>query len=241
VPLEDVLAAAAAAGFGHVGLDDVSTAGRSPDEVATLLRLHGLHCTDVGVLRIGDDADAERLAELAAAVAAPTCIAAVYCDVDAAVRELRAAAAVLRSAGVRIALEHAAYGGLPTLEAAVEVCATVGWERCGLLVDSWHVFHTGDDPWSLLAALDASQIALVHLNDGAAETPGADPVEESRFHRLPPGGGALDLARFLEVLEAIGYAGVVSLEVLSAELRRASPLAAARELLVAGGAVRAIR
>src|SRR5204862_3916563 len=59
-PLEEVLAAAAGAGFGNVGLDDVSTAGRAPGDVAALLRSNGLRCTDVGVLRIGGDADAER-------------------------------------------------------------------------------------------------------------------------------------------------------------------------------------
>jgi sugar phosphate isomerase/epimerase len=235
-----VLAAAAEAGFTHVGLDDVSTAGRDPEQVAELLGTLGLLCTDVGVLRIGDDPDAERLAELAAATAASTCIGAVYCDTRSAVRELRRAADVLDGAGVRIALEHAAYGGLPTLATAAEVCDTVGWERCGLLVDSWHVFRAGDDPWSVLTTLAPSQIALVHVNDGAARA-AADPVRESRFARVPPGRGGLDLTHFLAVLDAIGYDGVISLEVLSEELRRSPPLAAAQELHRSGDAVRAIR
>jgi sugar phosphate isomerase/epimerase len=239
-PLEDVLAAAAEAGFTHVGLDDVSAAGRDPEEVAALLGALGLRCTDVGVLRIGADADAERLAALAAATAASTCIAAVYGDIRSAAADLRRAADVLDGAGVRIALEHAAYGGLPTLAAAVQVCEAVGWERCGLLVDSWHVFHAGDDPWSLLTALAPSQIALVHVNDGAAGA-AADPVRESRFARLPPGRGGLELTRFVAALDAIGYDGVVSLEVLSAELRSSPLLAAAEELHRAGGAVRSIR
>jgi sugar phosphate isomerase/epimerase len=239
-PLEDVLAAAAEAGFTYVGLDDVSVDGRALDDVAALLDTHDLRCTDVGVLRLGDDADAAGLAALATAVGAPTCIAAVFGDVETAVRELRAAADVLAAVDVRIALEHAGYSGLPTLARAVEVCEAVDWERCGLLIDSWHVFHAADDPWSAFTALEPSQIALVHLNDGAPHA-GDDPVQGSRFRRLPPGRGSLDLGRFLDVLEAIGYDGVVSFEVLSGDLRARAPLAAAQELLNSRNAIRAIR
>jgi sugar phosphate isomerase/epimerase len=240
-PLEDVLAAAAGAGFAHVGLDDVSVGDREPEDVAALLAEHGLRCTEVGVLRIGAAADPARLAALAAAVGACTCIAAVSRHSTTAVSELRAAADTLHPLGIRIALEHAAYSGLRTVADAVDVCAAVGWDRCGLLVDSWHVFRAEADPWRTLAALDASQIELVHLNDGAAEPVGGDAAHESRFDRLPPGRGDLDLGRFLDLLDTIGYDGVVSLEVLSAELRRRTPLAAARELYTSGSAVRSFR
>jgi sugar phosphate isomerase/epimerase len=235
-PLEDVLAAAAATGFAAVGLDDASVAGRSDDEVAELLRMHGLACTDVGVLRIGVDDAAERLASLAAATGARSCIAAVF-DGDAAAASLRAAADVLDAAGVRIALEHAAYGALRTLDDAVALCEDVGWDRCGLLLDSWHLERGGGDAWELVAGLDRTQVELVHLND-APPPLGDDLVRESRERRLPPGRGELDLDRFLEALDRLGYDGVVSLEVLSAELRRRTPLAGARELFAAARALR---
>jgi sugar phosphate isomerase/epimerase len=234
-----VLAASASAGFAFVGVDDVSVRGRSDAEVAASLRAHALNCTDVGVLRLGADdprAAACRLASLARATGASTCIAAVMAGDRAATRrDLLVAADVLGPAGVRIALEHAAYGALRTLREAVDLCDAVGSERCGVLVDAWHVLR-GEGEWDLLRALDAEQIALVHLSD--APTPiGGDVAHESRFRRLPPGRGELDLPRFIGALHEVGYEGVVSLEVLSADLRSRDPTSAARELHVSFAAL----
>jgi sugar phosphate isomerase/epimerase len=242
-----VLAGAASAGFAAVGLDDVSVAAHSSDEVAALLPAHGLLCSDVGVLRVGAEdvrPAAERLAELATAAEADTCIAAVFGDDP--LRDLRAAADILAAVGIRLALEHAAYGALRTLADAIALCTAVGWDRCGLLVDSWHFHRGGEPPWWRLRLLDRAQIALVHLND-ALPPVGVDEVHESRFRRVPPGRGELDLARFMHELDALGYDGVVSLEVLSAELRNRPPVEGARELLAAAatlqplGTIRAIR
>jgi sugar phosphate isomerase/epimerase len=242
-PLEAVLAGAAGAGFIAVGLDDASVAGRGEDDVAALLRANGLECTDVGVLRIGVDdphTAATRLATLAQAVGAPTCIAAVMDGGrDAARDALAVAAGVLAPVGVRLALEHAAYGALHTLADAAGLCEDVGWERCGLLLDSWHVSH-GADEWDVIAELDGTQVALVHLSDAPAPA-GADLAYESRQRRLPPGRGRLDLERFLAALDALGYDGVVSVEVLSAELRERPPADGARELFAAAAALRSPR
>jgi sugar phosphate isomerase/epimerase len=231
-----VLAGAAAAGFDAVGLDDLTIAGRNPDEVAALLRSHDLTCSDVGVLRISDGsarAQCESLAALAAATGAEICIATFPTRTDESVDDLRAGAAILAEAGVRIALEFVPYGGVRSLSEGIEICSAVGWDRCGLLVDTWHFFR-GGERWPLLRSLTASQIALVHLNDAAE--PVGDLVYDSRFLRTPPGEGTFPLADFLELLDETGYDGVVSLEVLSAALRSRPPLEGARELFAAARA-----
>jgi sugar phosphate isomerase/epimerase len=231
-PLDDVLAAAAAAGFRDVGLDDLTVARADPEEVAALLRSHGLVCTDVGVLRVGAGEigpQAEELAALASATGTGVCIAALSTRTpEEAIPDLCTAAAVLGDAGIRIALEFAPYSGLSTLSAAVEVCAAVGWERCGLLVDTWHFFRS-DEPWGLLRSLDAKHIALVHVNDAPASE--RDLLYESRFRRLPVGSGTFAIAEFADTLAATGYDGVLSTEVLSSALRRRPPADGARELL----------
>jgi sugar phosphate isomerase/epimerase len=216
-PLEEVLAGAAAAGFDSVGLDHMTVAGRDVDEVAALLDVHGLACTDVGVLR--NRGQAESLAALATATRADVCIAA-----PESIDDLRESVAILADAGVRTALEFVPYGGVRTLSEGIEICAAVG---CGLLLDSWHFFRGGEE-WDVLRSLAPEQIALVHLND--APPPIGDLVEESRFRRMPPGEGIFPLADFLAVLEEIGYEGVVSLEVLSESLRSRPPAEGAREL-----------
>jgi sugar phosphate isomerase/epimerase len=72
------------------------------------------------------------------------------------------------------------------------------------------------------------QIALLHADDGG-HTP-ADLDDESRNLRVPLGQGIFPLSEFVAVLEEIGYDGPVSVEVLSAELRKLSPHDYARAL-----------
>lgn len=236
-----MLDGAAEAGFAAVGLDlftlrGHTEAGGSLDELGSELRSRGLVCSDVGVLPIGAPevrATAETLAQVAAVTGAPTCIAAFFAAVEPAqaIAELKDCAEVMAAAGARLALEFASYGGLTRLADAVGLCEAVGWERCGLLVDTWHFFRT-DSPWSVLRSLDGDQIALVHVNDGALE-PGEDPVFEGRFRRLPVGSGSFPLTEFAEALDDLGYRGVLSTEVLSDEIRNAPPAAGAPVLLTA--------
>lgn len=233
-PLELVLDGAAAAGFPAVGLDHYTLRSYPVADLGRMLRDRGLFCSDVGILPVGrDDARdvAATLAHIAEATAAPTCIAAFFEPLDHAdaVRALDECASVLAGAGVRIALEFASYGGLTRLADAVALCDAVGWERCGLLVDTWHFFRAGPD-WPLLGSLAGEQIALVHANDGL-EGAADDPVWDGRHARLPAGTGTFPLAEFARTLAAAGYRGMFSAEVLSDSVRTEPPSVGARALL----------
>ncbi len=206
------------------------------DDLGSMLRDRGLVCSDLGVLPVGrDDARsvAESLAHVALVTGAPTCVAAFFAPLDRAeaVRALESHADVLAGAGVRIALEFASYGGLTRLAEAVELCDAVGWERCGLLLDSWHFFR-GEADWPLLRSLRGDQVALVHVNDGPAHV-GEDLVREGRFARLPVGAGTFPLADFVHALLVAGYGGIFSTEVLSDAVRIELPEKGARVLLTA--------
>jgi sugar phosphate isomerase/epimerase len=237
-PLERVVDAVAEAGSPGIGLDGWTIAqhvqaGGSVEDGAALLQSRGLVCTDVAPLLVAEPetrAEAERFAHLAAATGSRICVAAVYSPKprDHVIRDLRLCAAVLSESGTRLALEFTSFGGLLTLADAIELSAEVGWERCGVLVDSLHFFRTGA-PWQELQALDPDQVALVHLDDARRDA--VDRVRESRFGRLLPGAGELPLDDFHRALVALGYRGVVSAEVLSAQLRTRPPEEAARELL----------
>jgi sugar phosphate isomerase/epimerase len=231
-PLDTVLDGVAAAGFDAIGLDHYSVGDRDADALAAALGARGLACSDVGIVALGmlERAGVERLAAAASTLGANLCIAGLYRPLshDDAVRDLRAATEVLAPAGIRIAFEFSAYGNATTLAQAVRLCEDVGWERCGLLVDAWHVFRGGES-LADIAALEGGRIALVHVDDGAGE-PLADGMYEGRFHRLLPGTGSFDLDGFFDALEAAGYDGPVCLEVLSDELRTLPPDEAAARL-----------
>ena len=168
---------------------------------------------------------------MASNTGATTCIAAVFAPLDhlEMIRSLEECAGVVADAGVRLALEFAAYGGLARLEDAAALCEAVGWERCGLLLDSWHFFR-GDPEWGMLQSLRGDQISLVHVNDGGPD-PGEDPALDSRYGRLPLGAGSFALAEFVDGLDTAGYSGVYSLEVLSDSVRHVAPAESARLLI----------
>jgi len=227
-PLADILDAAAAAGFASVGLDTVTTAGVA--DIAEMLCARSLTCSDVGILALGPNCavDAERLATLARACGADTCLVAWpagFDDWD----EVQASADILGSAGVRMALEFFPYGALPTLKSALAACEAIGWDRCGLLLDTWHFFRSGE-PWGLLRSLDPEQIAIVHADDAPAVI-SDDLVHESRHRRLPIGAGTFAIAEFVSAMDALGYDGVISAEVLSTTFRDQEPADGARALM----------
>jgi sugar phosphate isomerase/epimerase len=226
--LEEILDAAATAGFTSVGLDTVTTAGAA--DIAEPLRARGLTCTDVGILALGPNAaaDAERLAELAQASGATTCLVAWPAGFDGR-RALEASTDILAAAGVRVALEFFPYGALPTLESAIAACEALGWDRCGVLLDTWHFFRSGE-PWNLLRSIDPNQIAIIHADDAPAVI-SDDLVYESRHRRLPIGAGTFAIAEFISAIGTLGYDGVISAEVLSTTLREQQPNEGAQTLM----------
>ena len=202
-----------------------------------MLEQMGLRCTDVLPLVVSDDGDAAMesaalLATLATTTGASVCATAIGPEItdprDRRVRErLCRCAEILDGAGVRMAIEYLPYSCVASVADAVELCDAVGWDAAGLLVDSWHTFVTGQV--AALGGLSAHDIALVQYSDGVIPQP-ANVREASRNHRRLPGRGDFDLAAFVDAVAAIGYAGIVSPEVLSAEVRAAPPASFAVDL-----------
>ena len=238
-PLEKVLHGVAAGGFTHVGIDNFSVrdhvrCGAGLDRLRDLLDRLELTCSDVGVLRIGDPettvAAAGEMSRLAAATGAAICTTAL--DVvpgPQAVDTLRRCADVLAAEGIRMALEFLPYSPLSTLRAARAVCAAVGVDRCGVLIDTW-MFFRGDNSFAELEQVRAEEIGYVQFDD-APRPAGADVVRESRHRRVVPGAGTFDLARFAAAVVAAGFDGLVSIEVLSADFRALEPVEQARRAL----------
>jgi sugar phosphate isomerase/epimerase len=173
-PLDEVLAGVAAAGFSHVGIDNFSVQdhverGADLTGVGQLLERLGLSCSDVGVLQIGEPAPtaeaARAMAALAGSTGASICTTAMEVEPGAAaVQTLRRCADVLAPQGVRMALEFLPYSPLSTLRSARELCATVGWDLCGVLIDSW-MFFRGDNSFADLEDMTAKEIGYVQFDD----------------------------------------------------------------------------
>jgi sugar phosphate isomerase/epimerase len=234
-----VLSAAAAldtavsAGFPAVGIDGFTASTVEPLRLAELFAGSGLRCSEVGVLAVagsGNLTHCRHLAAMAKATGAKLCVTTSTIETGPIlVRELIRCAEVLEDVGARIAIEFLPYSPLATLTDAIDICTQVGWERCGLLLDSWHFFRSGS-PWDVLDQLTAEQIGLIQIND--APPPISPDVQfESRFRRVAPGNGMHDIARFVAAITATGFTGPISPEVLSATLIRLPPAAFATSLM----------
>ena len=227
--LDHYLATVAAAGFSTVslGMAQLAPAQREPRGFAVaaeMLEDHGLRCSDViGLIVRRDDAEADEsarsLSDAAHALGAEWILTLLFTRVtDESLARLDRCAGHAAQAGARLALEIATGGPVGTITQGLAVVESVGADRMGVLIDTWHFFR-GGSTFAELETIPLDRIALVQFDDALApET--EDVMHETMDRRTWPGQGELDLARFADVLTARGWEGVVSVEVLSAELRR---------------------
>ena len=232
-PLDRVLAAAAGAGFRGIALDwfTLRAAERAGVELAAIaeqVRDLGLVVTDLSALGLGADASTDErvstsMARRCVALGIPLC--ALVLPVPPSYDRIARVADVFGASGIRLALEFVPYTAVRTLAEAQAVCARVGYERCGLLVDTWHLARSGGSPADV-ASLRPGAIACVQLADAAAEA-AEDVADESRRSRLLPGDGVVDFGAFAAALDASGYSGPLGTEVLSTRLTGRPPEAVA--------------
>ncbi len=216
--------AAAAAGFGHVGISRpaVSALAAAGADPAAVLSERGLRVSCLEALfgwsTDGDAARAEAAAALddAGAVGADLVMAVELgdrpVDVERAAANLALVAEVLGGAGVSPCVEFLPWSGIPDLATAWAVVGPVPSAR--LLVDTWHWARQpgGPDP-RLLASIPADRVAAVQLCDTQPGGGRGDLMAEAMTRRLDPGEGDADIGGVLATLRAMGAAPRWSVEV----------------------------
>jgi len=126
---------------------------------------------------------------------------------------------------VRIALEFIArsrlLGSLPT---ALEVIRKAAQPNVGLCLDTFH-FYAGVSKLEDLDDLRPGDVEHVHFHDVPRSVPRELLVDADR---LPPGTGVIPLAKVVEALRRIGYAGALSVELFDPAVQKSDPAATAR-------------
>jgi sugar phosphate isomerase/epimerase len=223
-PIEALIAAAADAGFAHIGLDvyALDASGHAPGDTRGLLERHRVSCFEMLGLDVGVDDDAAvAMAQTAARWVGETGAAWVLTIVSSApnaevVDRFGRCADIIRVEGGRLALEFLPFLPVDTIASARSVCESVGAERAKVLIDSWHVGRGSDTP-ETVAACDAEWIAYVQFDDAL---PAIGPLtDEVTTRRTWPGEGELELDEFAAAVRASGYTGPVSIELLNREWR----------------------
>jgi sugar phosphate isomerase/epimerase len=219
IDVAGLAAAASAAGFSALGL----RADLAGPEARTELAGAGLRCHELLALVVGEDApgtieNAERLARAAAEVGAEWVLSVYLTGVsDRTTKLVERCAAILAEAGTALAVEFSPLGPVATLRDALDLVAAAGAGRAGVIIDSWH-FCTGTERWDALARVPLELVAYVQFADASAPT-SDNAMRESMHGRAFPGEGVLELDRFASTLLDRGFDGLVSVEVLSRELR----------------------
>jgi sugar phosphate isomerase/epimerase len=219
IGMAGLVAAAGGAGFSAVGM----AVSRADAACAAALAARGLRCHEVLGLVLGADEEvtlnrARRLAEAAAAVSAPWVLTTFQAPLNQQTRPvIERCAAMFAEAGAGIAVEFSPLGAVPSICAALDVVAAAGSGRAGVVIDTWHFFR-GGGAWEQLERVPLDRIAYVQFCD--APVPVSDNgIHETMHRRVMPGDGTFQLDRFASTLLDRGWAGLVSVEVLNAELR----------------------
>ena len=135
-------------------------------------------------------------------------------------------AGVLAEFDVRLGLEFIGpatsraskkYEFIYTMDGMLELCRAAGTGNVGLLLDCWHLYTSGGSMDDVLGLTD-DDVVQVHINDAPAGVALEDHLDNVRG--LPGETGVMDVRRFLECLQQIGYTGPVMAEPFSERVRQ---------------------
>lgn len=257
----EMVAAAAAGGFSAISLwpsdyEGARAAGLSDADMRSLLADHGLEIAELDPLLSwlpGEDPGPNATPQARALFAAGEDDFFRIADALGA-RSLNAAQGFGRTLDLGVAvdafaglceraarhdllvsLEFLPWSGIPDAATAYEIVRRADRDNGGVMVDVWHHFRGAADDGPL-RAIPGARIAGVQLNDAPAE-PDPDLVRETMQARLVPGEGAIDLVKFVQILDEIGAAAPIGVEVFSDALAQRPPEEVARRV---GDAARAV-
>ena len=155
------------------------------------------------------------------------------------VSRLQPAAKILDDHGCRLGLEFVGpktlrdtqqYPFIYTMSGVLDLCRAIGTENMGLLLDCYHIY-TSHGSNADIRQLSNKQVVTVHVNDAPA---GLAVDEQLDLVRTLPGEtGVIDIAGFLQELQAIGYNGPVTAEPFSKRINNLSPDVAVAETALA--------
>ncbi|MDE3831385.1 TIM barrel protein (plasmid) [Sinorhizobium meliloti WSM1022] len=219
-----LIAAAAGAGFGGVGLPLLSGAlkpmrteivGNAAliDEIVALCRDTGIRIFDVESLVLGhlpDDDHLHRVFETAAVLGASRISCLGYektrgpgtLKPGEAGEELARLAKLAAGFGLMVCVEFMGFRSIDSLASAASIVRASGAPNAAVILDALHVQRTGatiDE----IAALPAGTVSHFQICDASALSPPPEQlVDEARSGRLLPGEGIIPLAAIIAALPA---------------------------------------
>jgi 4-hydroxyphenylpyruvate dioxygenase len=148
-------------------------------------------------------------------------------DDEVSASQLRRLGEEAAAHGIRLAFEALAWGRyIDDYRRAWRVAQLADHPAVGVCLDSFHILSRGHDP-SAIEDIPGDKIFFLQLAD--APLLAMDVLSWSRHHRLFPGEGDFDLARFVSHALRAGYDGPLSLEVFNDTFRQTDVLRTAQQ------------
>jgi sugar phosphate isomerase/epimerase len=227
-PIEDRIAAAAAAGIAGIGLyvGDVERqveAGMTLDGLRDLLDKYGVVLAEIEAIQIWETNGAggertQRWLDLAWQLAEH--LGTRYVQVvgpysqplEVAAERFGEVCDRAADYGLKVGLEFLPFTNVPTAADAMAVVSAAGRRNGGVCVDIWH-HRRGANDSSLIEAIPADKVMAVQINDGPMRPRLDDYKEDCLLNRVAPGDGEMHVAEFIAMLLRMGVSAPWSLEV----------------------------
>ena len=137
-------------------------------------------------------------------------------DLDAAAEVFAGVCERASRHGLTCTLEFSPTREPASAAGALEILRRSGRTEAGLCIDTWH-HHWGPDDVTDLERLPGERIQIVQVNDAPAVRP-ADYGHATRYERLVPGDGAIDLAAIVRAVRSTGSQAPFIAEIFNADL-----------------------
>jgi sugar phosphate isomerase/epimerase len=207
-PFEQILSAAAGAGFDGIGLTvgqcvSALERGIALDQIPERLTAAGLRVAELELIRLVETGPVPHVNGLVLELAGMlgpdrVHVAAWHGDRSQICKELADVCSALPDTPV--AFEFMAYNAVPGFTQAVELAEQTGAPNAAVVLDILHFFRTGSR-FDELTEASLQRVAVVQLSD-VVDRPRGDALDEARHRRTCPGEGTLDSVSFLRrVLE----------------------------------------
>ena len=227
-PIQDRIAAAAAAGIAGIGLY-VGDWERQVAEGMTMSRLHGLldqHgvvLAEIEAIQIWETDGAsgertQRFLDLAWQLGAH--FGSRYLQVvgpfdqplDIAIERFRSVCDRAADYGMKVGLEFLPFTNVRTATDAMAIVGAADRANGGVCIDIWH-HRRGANDGSLIEAIPVDKVMAVQINDGPTRPQLDDYKNDCLLNRVAPGDGEMDVVEFVTMLLSMGTTAPWSLEV----------------------------
>lgn len=222
-------------------LDRYLAAGLTGGDIKTMLDRHAMKvsCIDIigdvetqdprkfeGVLR-----KAELLSKTAQAIGCQTIQLNAFCELEArsekdnivlTAANIRKICEIGHAHGVRFQYEGAAWTPIHSIRQCLDLVDEVAMDNFGLVIDFWHFWASRGGTPDDISRIDKHIIYGVHIADGFRPAEGDAWVDETLLRGALPGDGEIPCARWIEAVQATGFDGTYSGEILCHKLWEAN-------------------